>query len=262
MNSQLIIDDYSDNGSSCNTSFKRKRLMRNGSCLGSNSRSVRSKNSKLEIKGGNRVQIIQDFETYSDESIGEYSVDGVSTINKEIMLKEHEALQKKRMNNVYDIVGILDKGNEQMLAKIETTIQGIWKQLQNQGRTSLRKVDHIYNLKSAKTQEMYSDNIKYYTNKSLKEVLMVIFRGFVYLLSYQNDVYSPVIKPINILDDIGKIVYSELFEKYLAFKIRDMKKQDNKFDHLILVLNDRELFADFVIDFADREEDEIIFESN
>lgn len=41
-----------------------------------------------------------------------------------------------------------------------------------------------------------------------------------------------------------------------------MKKQDNKFDHLILVLNDRELFADFVIFYAENEDDEIIFESN
>lgn len=69
-------------------------------------------------------------------------------------------------------------------------------------------------------------------------------------------------KPINLLDDIGKVIYSELREKYLAFKLRDMKKQENKFDHLILVLNDRELFADFVIDYAEKEEDEVIFESN
>lgn len=186
MNSQIQIvpPDLSDNGSSSNTTIRHQRLLRRGSFRSSNTQSVRSKHSKLESKGGNRVQVIQDFETNSDiGSIGEYSVEGVNAINKEIMQKEHEALQQKRMSNVYDIAGILDQGNESKLAKIECTIQGMWKQLQTQKRTSLRKTDQLYNFKSAKSQELYSENIKYYMNKSLKEVLMIIFRGYVYLLN-------------------------------------------------------------------------------
>jgi len=41
-----------------------------------------------------------------------------------------------------------------------------------------------------------------------------------------------------------------------------MRKQDNKWDHIILELNDRELFADFVMEYAEKEEDEIVFEMN
>ena len=69
-------------------------------------------------------------------------------------------------------------------------------------------------------------------------------------------------KPINLLDDVTKIIYSEMKEKYLALKIRDIRTQDEKFDHCIMVLNDREVFADFLMDYAEQEDDEIIFELN
>ena len=48
----------------------------------------------------------------------------------------------------------------------------------------------------------------------------------------------------------------------MALKLRDMRKQDNKWDHIILEMNDRELFADYVMEYAEKEEDEIIFEMN
>jgi hypothetical protein len=39
-----------------------------------------------------------------------------------------------------------------------------------------------------------------------------------------------------------------------------MRKQDNLRDHIIIEVKDRELFADFLMDYADHEQDEIIFE--
>lgn len=53
-----------------------------------------------------------------------------------------------------------------------------------------------------------------------------------------------LLKPISLLDDVTKIIYSKLKDKYLALKIRDMRKQDDKFDHLILLLNETEGFGD------------------
>lgn len=41
-----------------------------------------------------------------------------------------------------------------------------------------------------------------------------------------------------------------------------MRKTKGSCDNIIIQLNDRELFADFVMEYADREEDEIIFEQN
>lgn len=65
---------------------------------------------------------------------------------------------------------------------------------------------------------------------------------------------------MNLLDDISKVIYSENHEQYLALKLRDMRKQDNLRDHVMLEVNDRELFADFIMEYAEQEEDEIIFE--
>lgn len=101
-----------------------------------------------------------------------------------------------------------------------------------------------------------------YVNKQFKDVLLVMFKGYLYIFQNQNNIYNMIVKPISLLDDVNRIIYSEHKEQYLALKIRDMKKQDNKFDHLILMVKNRELFADFVILYADQEDDEIIFENN
>ena len=69
-------------------------------------------------------------------------------------------------------------------------------------------------------------------------------------------------QPINFLDDITKIIYSEMHMSYLALKLRDMRKTQGDRDLLIIEVKDRELFADFVMDYAQMEEDEIIFEHN
>jgi len=68
--------------------------------------------------------------------------------------------------------------------------------------------------------------------------------------------------PLRFLDEVQKVVYSESFENYLALRLRDMRKTQGSRDNIILQLQDREIFADFVMEYAEREEDEIIFEQN
>ena len=106
-------------------------------------------------------------------------------------------------------------------------------------------------LSTAGPKEVYSENVKYVYNKVLKEATILVFKGYIYLFQLDEKNSMMVTKPINILDDMSKIIYSEKKDRYLALKIRDMRKQDNKFDHLILELNDRELFADFAMEYAE-----------
>jgi CRISPR/Cas system CMR-associated protein Cmr3 (group 5 of RAMP superfamily) len=69
-------------------------------------------------------------------------------------------------------------------------------------------------------------------------------------------------RPFSFLDDVQKVIYSEKYEKYLALKLADLRKTEGNRDHLIVELTDRELFADFVMEYAEKEEDEVIFEQN
>jgi len=69
-----------------------------------------------------------------------------------------------------------------------------------------------------------------------------------------------LLQPYNFLDDVQKIIYSENHIQYLALKLRDMRKTQGQRDHVIIEVSDRELFADFVMDYAEKEEDEVIFE--
>ena len=63
-------------------------------------------------------------------------------------------------------------------------------------------------------------------------------------------------------DDLKKVKFSDMKDKFLALEIIDTRKQDSKFDHFIFVLNDREIFADYIIEYAETMEDEIFFEPN
>lgn len=78
----------------------------------SSAKGSRRKSQKGSVKS--RVQVISDFES-EEESIGNYSEDGINQINQEILEKEAEALKRKRQENVYDISGLLDKDNKQKL---------------------------------------------------------------------------------------------------------------------------------------------------
>lgn len=67
-------------------------------------------------------------------------------------------------------------------------------------------------------------------------------------------------QPFNFLDDLQKIIYSEIHEKFLALRLRDLRKGNR--DHIIIEIKDREILADFIMEYAEQEEDEIIFEQN
>lgn len=68
-------------------------------------------------------------------------------------------------------------------------------------------------------------------------------------------------KPFNFLDDITKIIYSERHTRYLAFKLRDLRKFGDS-DHLVIEIANRELLADFMMEHAEKLEDDVIFELN
>lgn len=71
-----------------------------------------------------------------------------------------------------------------------------------------------------------------------------------------------MIPPLRFLDEINKVVYSEKYENYLSLRLRDMRKTQGSRDNIIIEVSDRELFADFIMEYAESEEDEIIFEQN
>lgn len=164
---------------------------------------------------------------------------------------------------MYDIVGILDPENNARLASLETLFLQTWSGLISQNKRSESNYKTLCDLKTATDKEIYSENIKFYFNKQLKEVLLIIFRGYLYLLQANDgNQFQMVIKPVNLLDDLSKVIYSETMDKYLALKLRDLRKQDNKLDHIILVVNDRDILADFLMEFSELQDDEIIFEMN
>lgn len=57
-------------------------------------------------------------------------------------------------------------------------------------------------------------------------------------------------KPLHFLDDVSIIIYSEKHKNCFAFKIRDLKKFGYR-DHVIFETKDRELLADFMIEYAE-----------
>jgi len=51
-------------------------------------------------------------------------------------------------------------------------------------------------------------------------------------------------------------------EKYIALKLCDVRKTNGARDHVVLQICDRELFADFLMDYAEKRANEVIFEQN
>lgn len=106
-------------------------------------------------------------------------------------------------------------------------------------------------------QQVYSENIKIYQNRKLLDCLMIINEGAIYLI--QKD--KLLLQPFSFLSDIVKVRFSETFESYIALKIKDLKKFQCR-DHVILDLKDRRLLADFMLDYAQQKEDDVIWENN
>ena len=137
-------------------------------------------------------------------------------------------------------------------------------------RQGLGKREHkgmilkLVEFKDAAENALYSEAIKVYFNRKITEALLVLFEGLLFLFQL-DDTKSKVklmFRPFNFLDDVQKVIYSEKYEKYLALKLADLRKTEGNRDHLIVELTDRELFADFVMEYAEKEEDEVIFEQN
>ena len=119
-------------------------------------------------------------------------------------------------------------------------------------------------LKDAPEKSFYTERIKIFQNQLLNDALIILYGGLVYLFQIDDKWHKAalVLPPYNFLDDLQKVIYSENHIQYLALKLRDMRKTQGQRDHVIIEVADRELFADFVMDYAEKEEDEVIFEQN
>jgi hypothetical protein len=160
--------------------------------------------------------MIEDYSS-DNNSIENYSHDGLDNINDEIMKEEHKALVLKRQNNTYDIIGILDEDNK-LKSKIQMLMNQGWKEIKDQHKgKNQNNQEYLTNLESALEKEVYSENIKIYTNKTLKNATMVIFRGYIYVYTEEKSKLFLQAKPISLLDDIQKVVYCEDKDKLLAF---------------------------------------------
>ena len=92
---------------------------------------------------------------------------------------------------------------------------------------------------------------------------MFIYQGVIYFLLKDPKTKSikldTLVKPFNFLNDVSKVVFSNRFRNYLAIKLRDMRKFGDR-DHVIFELEERELLADYMMEYAFDEEDDMIFE--
>ena len=209
----------------------------------------------------NRVQVISDFESEEeDTSIMDISQNEMLEINEEIMNIQQRELEDKRRNNNYDQCCLRDVDHPwyAKLSSISTKFR------QKIGLKERPRV--LLPIVEANPHHFYTERIKMYANKTLKEVLMMIFEGYVYLVHIDERTgdlaASTAMPPFHLVQDISKIIHSEKHEQYLALKIRDMRIFGNTRDHLMIEVGNRELFVDFVMEYAEFDEDEVAFEQN
>ena len=62
------------------------------------------------------------------------------------------------------------------------------------------------------------------------------------------------------LTSVFKMIYSEFYEKFFALKVKEIQKM--KSDHIIFVIEDRDLMAEFLIQIAEIHGGDINFEMN
>lgn len=85
-----------------------------------------------------------------------------------------------------------------------------------------------------------------------------MYEGMCYVIKEDMNFF---VKPFEFVRDVDRILFSEDHESYLAIRLSSIKNHNR--DHIIFETVDRELFADFVMDYADRKElDEVMFEQN
>mgnify|MGYP001053399932 CR=1 FL=1 len=98
-------------------------------------------------------------------------------------------------------------------------------------------------------QKVFADHVKIFKNRCLKQMLLVIVNGIIYLI--ETDEMQLEFNPFNFLLDVNKVVYSEAYETILAIKLRDLGKFENR-DHVVLEVKDRRLLFDFLLEYADQ----------
>lgn len=57
-------------------------------------------------------------------------------------------------------------------------------------------------------------------------------------------------KPLDLWNQVEKIMFSDKYRQYLCIKLRDVRQQNR--DHVIFETVDRELIADYIIDYSDK----------
>jgi hypothetical protein len=168
----------------------------------------------------------------------------------------------KRQQNVYDLVGLADPKHVHY-AKVNAILKKHHEDRAKESGLNDRSAK-LVELKDAEEKSFYSELVKVYINRSLKESILLIYSGTIYFVQLNDTTKSAslLVQPFSLLDDLNRVIFSETYDKFLALKLRDMRKTSGNRDHLVFELKDRELFADFVMEYAEDEEDEILFEAN
>ena len=81
-------------------------------------------------------------------------------------------------------------------------------------------------LKDAEEKSFYSEIVKVYINRSLKEAVILIYSGIIYFIQMNDTTKaaSLLVQPFSLLDDLNRVIFSEVYDKFLALKLRDMRK--------------------------------------
>lgn len=178
--------------------------------------------------------------------MGSMTGENIFDLNKDIEMQNMEILKEKRLQNVYDLIGLSEDSHY-----LYDRVSAILVQVKAKMVLSKSKVELIP-LKDAPDKSFYSEQIKIYMDKMLIDTVLILHEGFVFIIQIGETVQTTrlLIQPFNFLTDVQKIIFSDDQENFLALRLRDMRKTNNR-DHIIFELKDRELFADYVMDYAE-----------
>ena len=114
----------------------------------------------------------------------------------------------------------------------------------------------VISLDKAPHQSFFAENIRIYSNKCLNQAYLILFEGLCYVIRSEMTFF---VQPFKFDSDMEKIVYSDQHDNYLALKLKDVRKFSR--DHIIFESINRELFADYIMDYCERKNlDEVPFE--
>ena len=125
--------------------------------MGSSQGSIRS--------GGTRVHKIIDDESQFDSDNGWADPNQINEVAQE---EDEEELKRKREKNVYDVLQ-LQKRSDATSRIVESLIS------KHQSKSD-------FTLSSTPEKSVYSEVVSVYINKTLKQNMLVIYEGFLYLI--------------------------------------------------------------------------------